>query len=40
MSTKPIPVGYHTVTPYLAIKNAVQRWSSTRKPSARWKCSD
>lgn len=24
MSTKPIPEGHHTVTPYLAIKNAVE----------------
>jgi PhnB protein len=24
MSVKPIPAGYHTVTPYLAIKNAVK----------------
>ena len=24
MSAKPIPAGYHTVSPYLAIKNAVQ----------------
>jgi PhnB protein len=24
MSAKTIPAGYHTVTPYLAIKNAVE----------------
>ena len=27
--TKPIPEGYHTITPYLAVKNAAPSLSST-----------
>ena len=35
MPVKPIPDGYHAVTPYLIVKGAARRSSSTRRRSAR-----
>ena len=32
---KPIPDGYHTVTPYLIVDGAAERSTSTSRPSAR-----
>ena len=35
MSAKTIPAGHHTVTPYLAIKNAVETLEFYKRRSAR-----
>ena len=44
MPVKPIPEGYHTVTPYLFLKNAAQAIefytpASSRRRRSAWCCS-
>jgi len=36
IKTKPIPAGYHTVTPYLVVTNAVYESAATGKGEKPW----